>query len=252
MQTKVLIIILAVFALLSTGSIVKPTPTPTPTPTPSPTPKPPDAVIGPSESARVQCGEGSNGTRVVFEDGGFAGNIALGDQTTLTAKVLDEKGQLAGGLVEWRLWYHGRLSIDGCNAIFTAPDSIGTAYSTSADISTRVVSDTTLTPAPTLQGEGGPIFAGFVTTIKVGILSRAKPGCFDPAGVAISINSVSTYRNVQIVVDTPRFLGREYNARVATVRDGPGTYNIQIFVDGALYGDATSQVEKCQLPTVKF
>lgn len=212
----------------------------------------PDAIIVPGESARVQCGEGNTGTRVVFQEGGFAGNVGLGEQATITAKVTDEKGQMAGGLVQWRLYNRGTLQIEACRATFVAPDSIGTAYSTSATINASVVPDTTPTSASTPRGEGGPIFAGYAATTKVGILSGTKPACFDPAGVAISINSVPTTSVVQIRVNTPIVAERVYNGRNATVRDGAGTYEIEIFVDGVLYGTTTSRVQECQLPTVKF
>lgn len=252
------LIVLIVFFLLSVGfyaayknDITKPTPTPTPTPSSTPSQQP-DAIIGPGESARVQCGEGNAGTQVTFKEGGFAGNIGLLGQAGITAKVSDEKGQPAGGFVEWKLYDRGTLQIVGCEATFMAPDSIGTAYSTSATINARVVPNTTPTPDPTPRGEGGPIFAGLVTTTKVTILSGAKPTCFDPAGVAISINSVPTTSIVQIRVDTPRVAGRLFNRRNVTVRDGAGTYEINIFVNGALYGSTSSRVAACQLPPVKF
>lgn len=255
------LIILVVFIFLSVGfyaqyknEIPKPIPTPSPIDVDK---KVPDVApveyieIGPGESARVHCGEGNIGTQVTFKEGSFAGNIGLGGQADITAKVSDTKGQPAGGLVEWTLFYRGTLHIEGCSATFMAPDSIGTAYSTSANISARVVPNTT-PPTPSPAGEGGPRNAGQVASTKVTILSGAKATCFDPAGVAISINSVSTTRNVQIWVDTPRVAGRLYNGRNVTVRDGVGTYVIEIFVDGGLYGNTTSQVSACQLPTVKF
>ena len=239
------------------AEVIQPTPSPTTIPEPSETPTPSPAPItyqeiGPDESVRVQCGEGRTGTRVVFARGSFAGNIGLDGQTEITASVKDTSGEPAGGLVEWKLYYWGKLRIDGCKATFIAPDAIGTAYSVSASINTRVVSETP-PPSPSLgTGEGGPIFAGFSSTTKVTILSGTKPTCYDPAGVAISINSVPTTSDVQIRVDTPKFLGRVYNGRNATVRDGAGTYDIQIFVNGALYGKTASNVANCQLPTVKF
>lgn len=261
-------IILGVFLFLSVGiyaqykNDVKPTPTPspssvpsfTPSPTLSPTPtitptptKQPDAVIAPSGSARVQCGQGNVGTQVTFQQD--VANVGLGQKAFITAQVRDTNGQETGGLVEWRLYYRGKLQIDGCNATFIAPDSIGTAYSTSADITARVVHD--VTPAPTSAGEGGPINAGFVATTKVTILSGAPPTCYDPEGVSVSINSVDTTRNVQIVIDTPRVVNRVFNGRVATVRDGPGTYYIEYYVDGGLYDATTSQVGKCRLEVIR-
>lgn len=208
--------------------------------------------ISPGGSVRVQCGDGSAGTKVTFNEGGFAGNIGLGGQTDISATVQDERGQPAGGLVEWRLYDRGLLRIDACQATFIAPDSIGTAYSTSATIQARVVSEATRPPIPTTAGEGGPVFAGFVATTKVTILSGGKPACYDPAGVAVSINSVPTTDSVRIIVDTPKVKRRSYSKRNITVRDGRGSYKIQIFVNGSLYGSETSAVGACQLVTVKF
>ena len=263
------LIILGIFILFSIGSYARyknidvtttPTPIPPPSSTPSitfsPTPtiipaptKQPDAVIAPSESARVQCGEGNAGTQVTFQQD--VANVGLGGNAYITAKVRDKNGQESGGLIEWNLYYRGSLSVDGCNATFIAPDSIGTAYSTSADITARAVPNISHTPFPTSGGEGGPINAGFVATTKVTILSGAPPTCYDPEGVSVSINSVSTTRNVQIVIDTPRVVGRVFNGRVATVRDGPGTYYIEYYVDGDLYDYTTSQVGKCRLEVIR-
>ncbi|OGY24989.1 MAG: hypothetical protein A2134_01170 [Candidatus Woykebacteria bacterium RBG_16_39_9b] len=217
----------------------------------TPPENPPDATISPGESAKVQCGKGRSGTRPVFPRGGFAGNIGRSDQTEIEVSVQTDKGEVVGGLVEWRLYDWGELEIYGCEAIFIAPDSIGTAYSVSATINARIIPETS-EPNTSSSGEGGPIFAGFVATTKVTILSGAAPGCYDPAGVAISINSVPTTSNVQIFVDTPRFLGRQYNGRVATVRDGTGDYYVQIYVNGALYGQTNSTVGDCEMATVKF
>lgn len=267
---KLGLIIFAVFILFSVGSYaryknvdIKPTPIPTPSSVPSPTLSPtltitptpqkqPDAIITPGESARVQCGTGNAGTRVTFNEGGFAGNIGLGDQTDITAKVSDDKGQAAGGLVEWKLYYYGKLRVDGCSATFIAPSGIGTARQVSATVTTRVVSNNP-TPTSASFGEGGPINAGFVATTKINILSSGGgSSCYNPAGVAISVNSPSTFDNVQIVVDTPKFLGRQYNSRVATVRDGVGTYNIEVYLNGNLYGSTSTYVDTCEMATVKY
>jgi len=211
-----------------------------------------NAVIVPGESAKVQCGEGKEGNRVIFTQGSFSGNIGRGDQTEISISVIDANNQSTGALVEWRLYNWGRLEINGCQATFIAPDSIGTAYSVSASINARAVPESSPPSPINMGGEGGPIIVGYVATTKVTILSGAKPTCHNPPGVAISINSVPTTDNVQIIVDTPKFLGREYNARNATVRDGVGNYYIQIFVNGALYGQTNSSVANCQLPTVRF
>ena len=247
-------------------NIVNPTPSPASSPVPSkepskipttPIPRPTSPItyqeIGPDQSVNVRCGEGSGGDRVIFPQGqnGFAANIGRRGQTETKVTVINAKGEPSGGLVNWRLYYWGKLRIDGCKATFIAPDSIGTAYSVSAAINARVVVESP-TPAPTSGGEGGPINAGYVATAKITILSGAEPTCYDPAGVAISINSVPTTSNVQIVVDTPRFLGRVHNGRNATVRDGEGTYDIQIFVNNEFYDRTSSTVARCQLPAVKF
>lgn len=267
------LIILVVFILLSVGfyagyknDVIKPTPTPTPAPSSTPSATPTDfseeeitpeitpldegVVIGPGKSAEVQCGEGNDGVRTQWKGKG-AGYTSLNGQVELTAELLDANLQQAkGALIKWSLYDWGTLSIEGCNATFTAPDSIGLAYSSSATISTRVV--TSPLPSPG-GGEGGPINVGYSTSTRITIYAGgSKPVCHDPAGVAISINSVTTTSNVQIIVDTPQFLGRVYNGRNFTVRDGPGTYYIQIFVNGAFYGQTNSTVAKCQLPTVKF
>lgn len=273
---NIAVIILSVFILLSVGfyseyknNDIQPTPTPTPTsisipsstssptfnPTPTITPTPqkqPDAIIGPGESAKVPCGDGNGGSRVVFPvaQNGFATNVGRGDQTETTISVIDNNGQPSGGLIEWRLYYWGELSIDGCNATFTAPDSIGTAYSVSATIHAKVVTQTP-SQAPTTIGEGGPINAGYVASTKITILSGSSPTCHDPEGVSVSINSVDTTRNVQIVIDTPRFQGRVFNGRNATVRDGEGMYYIQYFVDGALYDETESFVRECRLEVIR-
>lgn len=268
--SRVIVVILLFFLATKLYTYYKdkadrPNPTLIPTPFPSqssklsPSPAPTesiqkvhDAVIVPGESAKVQCGEGRGGNRVVFTRGSFSGNIGRGDQTEIVASVKDTNNQSTGALVAWTLYNWGKLEIDGCKATFIAPDAIGTAYSVSASINAQVVLEPSGPSPVSVGGEGGPIFRGYVATTKVTILSGAKPACHNPAGVAISINSVPTTDNVRINVDTPKFLGREYNARNATVRDGAGDYYVQIFVNGALYGQTNSSVADCQLPTVKF
>lgn len=212
----------------------------------------PDAIIGPGESATVQCGDGNMGTRTSFARGSFSGNIGKGDQVEIPVQVLDSSLQPAGGMVRWSLFYWGSLAIKGCTATYTAPDSIGTAYSVSATINTKIDFEPTPIKVDTSVGEGGPTFVGFVTTTKVTILSGATTTCHNPAGVSISINSVPTTSVVQIRVDTPKFLGRVYNGRNTTVKDGPGDYYIQIFVNNNLYDETTSAVAECQLPNVRF
>lgn len=263
-----LVIILLVLAgrVVSKNQKIDVDPTPIPTYAPEPseipystpidvyeTPPPPEKgiVIGPGESAEVQCGEGNDGIRTEWKGKG-GGNTTLNGQIELIAKLLDAKLQPAkGALIKWSLYDWGTLRIDRCKATFTAPDSIGMAYSSSATISTRVV--TSPPPSPTSGGgEGGPINAGYSSSARITIYAGgSNPTCFDPEGVSVSINSVSTYRNVQIEIDTPRVIGRLFNGRVATVRDGPGTYYINFYVDGVLYDSTTSQVAKCRLETVK-
>ena len=218
---------------------------------PMPSPSPFEGtVIGPGESAEVQCGEGSDGVQTKWQ-GKVPSYTSLNGEADLEVEVADAKGSPANGaLVKWSLYDWGTLSIEGCKATFTAPDSIGLAYSTSATINARAVLPQ---PSPTLgAGEGGPIFAGYSTSTRITIYSGGTATCFDPAGVAVSINSVPTTSDVQIVVDTPRVVGRNFFGRIATVRDGEGIYHIQILVDNALYGDTVSQVERCKLSTVKF
>lgn len=212
-------------------------------------------VIGPDESVKVQCGGGNEGKDVVFKGkarGGFAGNVGFGQKVEIVSEVLDKNQNSSGGLVEWTLYRYGSLAIEGCKAVFTAPDSIGTAFSASAEIVARIPWEFD-SANQTVVGEGGPRNAGGFAKTKVTILSgNQSSSCFNPAGVAVSINSVPTTSNVQIVVNTPRFLGKLYAGRNATVRDGEGTYEIQIFVNGGFYGATTSTVRECQLPTVRF
>lgn len=245
------------------------TPTPIPSVVPSPSEVPNTVVptrvpttipteipitykeIGPDESVRVQCGEEANGTRADFK-GSFAGNVGLSQEADIIVRVSDTNGQPAGGLVEWKLYYYGKLRVNGCSATFIAPSGIGTARQVSATITARVVSNNP-TPTSASLGEGGPINAGFVATTKINILSSGGgSSCYNPAGVAISVNSPSTFDNVQIVVDTPKFLGRQYNSRVATVRDGVGTYNIEVYLNGNLYGSTSTYVDTCEMATVKY
>ena len=219
-------------------------------PTFTPTPTPDDSiVIRSGGTARVQCGQGSDGTKVIFFD--HPANVGLGDKVGFSAEVRNVNNELAGGLIEWRLYYRGSLKIKDCTVTFIAPDSIGTAYSTSVDITAKIAS-AEVSPGPTSGGEGGPRFVVAPTKTSITIIAGGAFTCFDPAGVAVSINSVPTTDAVQIAVDTPRFLDRNFFSRVATVRDGVGTYYIQIFVNGGLYGQTTSQVGECQLSTVKF
>lgn len=259
----VFILLSAVFYARYRNDIIQPIPTPSSTPSATPTNSggkeivdetpPPDEgiVIGPGESAEVQCGEGNDGVRTQWKGKG-GGYTSLNGQVELMTELLDANLQPAkGALITWRLYDWGSLRINGCNATFTAPDAIGLAYSTSATISARVELPR---PSPTSGGgEGGPINAGYSTSARITIYKGgATPTCHDPAGVAISINSVPTTSNVQIRVDTPTVVGRVYNRRNATVRDGAGIYEIQIFVNGALYGETALEVKDCQLPPVKF
>lgn len=214
-------------------------------------------AIGPGESAEVQCGDGSDGVNPQLDSSSNLKYTTVGGgQRTMTVYVLDQNFKRANGArLKWTFakWaFGGSLDIEGCSATFTPPSSLGSAYNSGAHIYVKVVLPTA-SSKPGSPGEGGPIFAGYVLeeSILVYNSSGNSTTCFDPAGVAISINSVSTFSDVQIVVDTPRFTGRRYNGRIATVRDGPGTYEIDFFVDGSLYDSTTSQVAECQLSTVK-
>lgn len=138
-----------------------------------------DAVLSPGESARVQCGEGRNGTNVSFRDKGFGntfgGNINLGDQVDISVDVKDSGGNQAGALVQWTLYRWGTLAIDGCNAIFTAPDSIGSAYQVSADIYAKQIREVTPLPTPNGGGgEGGPVMVSSGAHMSVNIYNQAN------------------------------------------------------------------------------
>ena len=218
-------------------------------------------VIGPGESAEVQCGKGSDGVNPQLDD--IISNLRYttvgGEKRNITVYVMDKNFKRANGArLSWTFgdWaFEGSLNIDGCSAVFTPPSSLGTAYNSNAHFYIKAVLPTPPPSKPVSPGEGGPIFAGYVLEKTILVYDSKNGGstsCYDPAGVAISINSVSTVSNVQIVVDTPKFTGRTYNRRNATVRDGPGTYNIDIYVNGSLYDSTTSQVGQCQLSTVKW
>ena len=218
-------------------------------------------VISPGESAEVQCGVGSDGVNPQLDrsNSNVKYTTVGGEKRNLTVYILDKDFKRANGArLSWTFgdWaFEGSLNIDGCSAVFTPPSSLGTAYNSNAHFYIKAVLPTPPPSKPVSPGEGGPIFAGYVLEKTILVYDSKNGGstsCYDPAGVAISINSVSTVSNVQIVVDTPKFTGRTYNRRNATVRDGPGTYNIDIYVNGSLYDSTTSQVGQCQLSTVKW
>ncbi len=216
-------------------------------------------VIGPGESAEVDCGVGTGGTEPRLDSSSNLKFTTIGgEKRTLNVYLVDKDyKRAAGARLKWTFgdWgFEGSLEIDGCSATFTPPTSIGTAYNAGAHFYIKAVLPTPPPSKPVSPGEAGPIFAGY--TLEQSILvydsnNGGSTGCYDPAGVAISINSVSTFSNVQIVVNTPRYTGRSYSSRVATVRDGPGTYEIYFYVNGSLYDSTTSQVGECQLATVK-
>ncbi|MEK7528314.1 MAG: hypothetical protein AAB592_00935 [Patescibacteria group bacterium] len=213
------------------------------------------AVIGPGESADVQCGSGSDGVSVQFGENSEPGYTSIGgSQRNFTVYTANNAGQHASGAkIRWSLssWkFGGSLSIEGCNATYTPPTSLGTAYSSSADIYMKVapVASTTTSTG----GEGGPVFAGFLTKKSVLVYGAMKTDtCHDPAGVSASINSVDTTRDVEIDIETPRAFWTYFD-RNATVRDGPGMYYVNIYVDGLLYGSRSSNVGACQIWTVKY
>ena len=217
-------------------------------------------VISPGESAEVQCGKGSDGVNPQLDSSSNLKYTTVGGgKRTMTVYVLDKDFKRANGArLKWTFgdWgFGGSLDIDGCSATFTPPNSLGTAYNTNVHIYVKAVLPAPPPSKPVSPGEGGPTFAGYVLEKSILVYDSSNGGstsCYDPAGVAISINSVSTVSSVQIVVDTPRFTGRTYNGRNATVRDGPGTYYIDIYVNGSLYDSTTSQVGQRQLSTVKW
>lgn len=218
-------------------------------------------VISQGESAEVQCGVGSDGVKPQLDEiiSNLKYTTAGGEKRNMTVYVMDKNFKRANGArLKWTFgdWgFGGSLEIDGCSGIFTPPDTLGTAYNSNAHFYVKAVLPAPPPSKPASPGEGGPIFAGYVLEKSILVYDSNNGGstsCFDPAGVSISINSVSFSSNVQIVVDTPRFTNRTYNRRSATVQDGPGTYYIDIYVNGSLYDSATSQVGECQLATVKW
>lgn len=145
----------------------------------TPAPEHHDAVLSPGDSAKVRCGEGNGGTNVSFHDKGFgttfAGNFNLGDQVDLSLDVKDGSGNPAGALVEWRLSRWGTLAIDGCNAVFTAPDSINTAFQVSAEVFASRVREATPVQNPGAGGgEGGPVMVSSGAHMSINIYNQAN------------------------------------------------------------------------------
>lgn len=138
-----------------------------------------DAVLSPGQSAKVQCGVGSDGRTVTFTKGNFSGNLNLGDQVTIPISVN------GGATVEWQLQKYGTLQIDGCTGTFIAPDSIGSAYQVSAQITARVYQAPTSKPVDNHNsGEGGPLSVSAPPYTTVNIHNRANGKSGGNTGVA--------------------------------------------------------------------
>lgn len=137
-------------------------------PTPTPTPKPVDSVvIHPGESAEVQCGDGSGGVNPQLDSGNS--NVkytsAGGEKRTITVYVLDKDFHRADGArLKWTFgaWtFGGSLEIKECSAVFTPPNSLGSASNSSASIYVTAALPVP-SSSPQATGEGGPIFVGYV------------------------------------------------------------------------------------------
>lgn len=215
------------------------------------------AIIGPGESAEVQCGEGNDGVNPQLdeENSNIKYTLAGGELRNMTVYTLDQNFKRANGarlkwtFAEWA--FGGSLAIEGCSAVFTPPDTIRTAGYLGANIHITVVSPQAAAQETTMGGEGGPRMPGYVFKKSILVYNPAYGGssCQNPAGVSVSAYVLSGF-NVRIRIAGPRGT-KSFNQRVVTLRDGPGYYRVSFFLNNILRAQRETSVKTCQLIPVK-
>lgn len=133
--------------------------------------------VGEGEDVISECGSaGEAMSRLEISSAGPRpeGWLIVGEEASLEAHLFSSSGP-TGGRVLWRLYDHmgGRMQVNGCAAIYRSPDTLGTAYQTSASITIAPYIETPPSPQ-TVGGEGGPRNAGPTGNARILIYDPAN------------------------------------------------------------------------------